>query len=57
VPGFSESYPLFYRRLSAFVCGFIIILLGVLGALGGSIIDLYFLAALASWRRMLGDEG
>lgn len=40
-----------YLCLSVFICGSIIVLLGVLGVLGGSIIVLIF---LAPWR--LGGE-
>jgi hypothetical protein len=35
-----------YRRLSAFICGSVLIFLGVLGELGGSIIDFDSLCAL-----------
>ena len=49
--------------LFVFICGFIFVLLGVLGVLGGSIIligslgvlaiQLFFLVLLASWRFIL----
>jgi hypothetical protein len=44
------------RDLSAVPFLFLVVLLGVPGGLGGSVIDLPFLGALASWRLIFSTK-